>query len=62
MSILNNYKEIAGETAIQEIRRVGEKLNGKKVIHINSTKVGGGVAEILQRLIPLMKDTGIDAN
>jgi trehalose synthase len=61
LSILNNYKDIAGEKAIQDIRIVGEKLNGKKVIHINSTKVGGGVAEILQRLIPLMKDAGIDA-
>ncbi len=61
MSNLNNYKDIAGEKAIQDIKSLGEKLNGKKVIHINSTKIGGGVAEILQRLIPLMKDAGIDA-
>jgi trehalose synthase len=59
--MLSNYTDIAGEEAIEEIRRLGESLSGKKVVHINSTKIGGGVAEILQRLIPLLRDVGVDA-
>jgi trehalose synthase len=59
--MLSNYTDIAGEEAIEEIRRTGERLSGKKIGHINSTKIGGGVAEILQRLIPLLRDVGVDA-
>jgi trehalose synthase len=59
--MLSNYIDIAGEEAIEEIRQTGERLSGKKIVHINSTKIGGGVAEILQRLIPLLRDVGVDA-
>jgi trehalose synthase len=38
-----------------------EKLSGKSFLHVNSTKEGGGVAEILQRMIPLLNDLGINA-
>jgi trehalose synthase len=43
------------------IQRLAERLEGKSFLHINSTKAGGGVAEILHRMIPLLKDVGIDA-
>lgn len=59
--MLSNYIDIAGEEAIEDVRRVGERLSGKKIVQINSTKIGGGVAEILQRLIPLLRDVGVDA-
>jgi trehalose synthase len=36
-------------------------LKGARVQHVNSTAVGGGVAEILARLVPLMRDVGLDA-
>jgi len=39
----------------------GERLRGRKVQNINSTAVGGGVAEILNRLIPLLLEVGVDA-
>lgn len=61
MTVLSNYIDVAGEGAIEEIRRVGERLSGKKIAQINSTKIGRGVAEILQKLIPLLKDAGVDA-
>jgi len=58
---LKEYEEVAGAKVIDEIIGLGEKLHGKRVVHINSTKVGGGVAEILQRLIPLLNESGMKA-
>jgi len=58
---LKDYTEIVGEGEINEIRTLAEKLAGKSVVHVNSTSFGGGVSEILRRLIPLMKDVGINA-
>jgi trehalose synthase len=59
--MLQRYAEIVGETAIDHIRQLARPLEGKKVVHVNSTREGGGVAEILHRLIPMKKELGIDA-
>jgi trehalose synthase len=61
MPSLDDYKAVVGDAVIDELRLVGEKLAGKVVRNINSTAVGGGVAEILNRMIPLFKEMGIDA-
>jgi len=58
---LTSYQEIIGEKEIEQIKQLAEKLAGKSVIHVSSTSFGGGVAEMLHRLIPLMKDVGLDA-
>ena len=58
---LKDYAEIVGENEINEIRSLAEKLAGKSVVHVNSTSFGGGVSEILRRLVPLMKDVGMNA-
>ncbi|NIR87312.1 glycosyl transferase family 1, partial [Candidatus Bathyarchaeota archaeon] len=58
---LSDYAEIVGEEEIDEIRSLAEKLVGKSVVHVSSTSFGGGVSEILHRLVPLMKDVGINA-
>jgi trehalose synthase len=43
------------------LQKLGEKLKGKSFLHINSTREGGGVAEILHRMIPILRELGIDA-
>jgi len=58
---LANYVPVVGEGVIDELRRLGDHLAGKRVINVNSTRVGGGVAEILGRLVPLMREVGLDA-
>ena len=58
---LADYASVAGEEAIEEIRALAEPLRGARVVHINATAYGGGVAEILQTLVPLMRDAGLDA-
>ena len=52
---------MVGRSVIEELRLLGEKLSGKVVQNINSTLTGGGVAEILSRMMPLLQQVGIDA-
>jgi len=59
---LDDYEDIVGKGAIQELREIASRLGGRRVKMINSTAVGGGVAEILSRLVPLMQELGIEAH
>lgn len=59
--ILEAYEGIVGTAVIRQLRQLGEKLAGKRVVHVNSTREGGGVAEILGWMVPLMEDLGLDA-
>jgi len=62
MASLDDYREIVGDEVIGKIFKTATPLLGKRVIHLNSTYQGGGVAEILSSLIPLMNDAGIDVD
>lgn len=57
---LKDYTKIVGEKEINEIRTFANRLKGKSVVHVNSTAYGGGVSEMLRRLVPLMKDVGLE--
>ncbi len=58
---INDYAAIVGQGTIDELYFLARRLQGKVIQHINSTAVGGGVAEILIRMIPLLKQLGVDA-
>jgi trehalose synthase len=58
---LNDYREIVGDDTIGKIYHKARKIYGKTVVHVNSTYYGGGVAEILSGIVPLMNDVGIAA-
>ncbi len=58
--MLNDYKDIVGKAAIKNIMRSAKPLTGKHITHINSTYYGGGVAEMLNRLVPIFNSMGID--
>ena len=60
-SLLEQYAAIVGNEVIDQLKQLAVPLRGMKILHINSTKEGGGVAEILNRLIPLKKELGIEA-
>ena len=63
MSIpLAEYEAIVGSSTVAQLRRLGEKLAGLRVVHVNSTREGGGVAEILEWMVPHMRDVGVDAS
>ncbi len=59
--LLKQYAAIVGNTVIDRLCQLAEPLRNKDVVHVNSTREGGGVAEILHRLIPLKKELGIRA-
>ncbi len=59
---LQDYTPIVGQNVIDDLRLLAEKLEGKAIQNINSTAVGGGVAEILNRLIPLLQELNVDAH
>ena len=61
MTSLLDYAEVAGEDVIHHLHQLARPLTGLKVVHVNSTRVGGGVAELLDRLVPLKQELGIDA-
>ncbi len=60
MPKINDYASIVGHNTINELYLLAELSHGKILQNINSTFVGGGVAEILSRMIPLFKQLGID--
>ncbi len=60
--LLDAYAKVVGEDAISHLRQLASNLKGIKVVHVNSTRVGGGVAEILERLVPLQQELGFDAH
>ena len=53
---LENYADVVGAGEIEELRALAKPLRGRTVEMINSTAVGGGVAEILNRLVPLAEE------
>lgn len=59
--ILEAYAKLAGEDVINQLGQLAERLKGLRILHVNSTRLGGGVAEILNKLVPLMIELGIDA-
>ncbi len=60
MANIEDYISIVGKSVIDDLKLLADKLNGKTIQHINSTSVGGGVAEILSRMVPLLKELGVD--
>ena len=53
---LDDYAELLGTGEIEELRALAKPLRGRSIEMINSTAVGGGVAEILNRLVPLAEE------
>lgn len=58
--LLDNYRKVVGDQPIYELTQLAVLLKGVKVLHINSTKTGGGVAEILMSMTQLMAALGIE--
>jgi trehalose synthase len=52
----------AGEDAVAALRELAAPLRGARVLHLNATPYGGGVAEILRSEVPLLRELGIEAN
>jgi len=60
--LLSSYEGVVGSAVLRQLRQLGEKLAGTRIVHVNSTREGGGVAEILEWMVPLMNDLGLRAS
>jgi trehalose synthase len=59
---LDAYAVVAGGPVIDDLKLLAGKLKGRRIQHINSTAVGGGVAEILNRMVPLLNELGVNTS
>jgi trehalose synthase len=57
---LSAYETIIKNGLLEEIQTLAKSLKGKRVLHLNATSSGGGVAELLKSLLPLMQNTGLE--
>jgi trehalose synthase len=60
MAKIEEYIPLVGQAVIDDLRLLGERLKDKVIQHINSTPVGGGGAEVLNRMVPLLRELGVD--
>jgi trehalose synthase len=58
---LEEYRDIAPKGTVDFLKRLSDLVKGRSFLHINAVRYGGGMAEILRRLVPMLKSLGIDA-
>jgi trehalose synthase len=58
---LDDYAEVVEPGTIERIRELAAPLQGARILHVNATAYGGGVAELLFTHVALLRDLGIDA-
>jgi len=59
---LDDYREVAARGAVDFLLRIGERLRGRRLIHVSASRYGGEVVEVLNRLVPILNDMGIDTS
>lgn len=57
---LDHYEPVVGPTALHQLQHLAKPLMGSRMVHVNSTAEGGGVAEILHWLVPFLDELGIE--
>jgi len=56
---LDAYRAVAPQGAVETLWRLAERVRGRTLVHVNSTRFGGGVAEMLHRYVPLLEELGV---
>lgn len=59
---IDDYAPIVGEGTVETIKKMAEMIRGERATHVNATSYGGGVAEILSKMVPLARSLGIDVS
>ena len=59
---LEAYRNIAPRGTLELLLRLAERLRGRRFVHVNTSRFGGGSAELLNRIVPMLQDLGIDAS
>ncbi len=58
---VDNYRGIVADEMLDELHQVAGDLRGLRVLHLNATPYGGGVAELLRSVVPLLNNLGLVA-
>ncbi len=59
---IDTYEESAGGEVVEQVKELAKPLQGMRLLHVNATPYGGGVAEILRAEIPLLRDLGLEVD
>jgi trehalose synthase len=57
---LDDYRQVAPRGAVDILMRIGERLRGRRFVHVSASRYGGAGVEVLNRLVPIMNDLGVD--
>jgi len=58
---IEDYRGIASDELLERLNQIAEGLRGLRILHLNATPYGGGVAELLRSIVPLLNDLGMVA-
>ena len=58
---LEAYRDVAPRGTLELLARLAERLRGRRFVHVNASRYGGGSPELLNRLVPMMQELGIDS-
>lgn len=61
MIAIDDYRRVAPPGGIDMLLRLAERVRGRRLLHVSGGRFGGGPAEILHTLVPMMADLGVDA-
>jgi trehalose synthase len=59
---LDDYRQVAPRGAVDLLLRLGERLRGRSLVHVSASRYRGLTIEVLNRLVPILNDLGIDAS
>lgn len=57
---LDDYRAVASRGTVDVLLRIGERLRGRRVVHVSASRYSGGFVEVLNRLVPTLNELGID--
>jgi trehalose synthase len=59
---LDDYREVAPRGAVDFLLRIGERLRGRRLVHVSASRYAGAAVEVLNRLVPILNAVGIDTS
>ena len=61
MGKLDDYRAVAPRGSVDFMLRIAERLRGRRVVQVSVSRYGGAADEILNRIVPILNDLGIEA-
>jgi trehalose synthase len=58
---LEDYRDIAPAGTVESLRRLSERVRGRRLLDVSASREAGGVAEILRGLVPLLEEAGVES-